>query len=88
MLFLAGPAHPVLAEDLPADVAAFLEDRQQCEHFLGEEPYDAQRAAEIDAALARYCRGTDARLAQLKQKYQAGPAAVRTVLGTLDDRIE
>ena len=79
---------PVRSEEMPADVAAFFLDRQQCEHFLGEEPYDAERAAQIEEALDRYCRGTDGRLAQLKRRYAQGPSAVRQALDALDDKLE
>lgn len=37
------------AQDLPADVRAFLERRLECDHWRGEEPYDPERAAEINA---------------------------------------
>ena len=31
------------AYELPADVATFVERRDLCDHFRGEEPYDEQR---------------------------------------------
>jgi hypothetical protein len=73
--------------DLPADVAAFVEDRQQCDHFRGEDPYDAERRAEIDAMLDRYCVGSDNRLAELKAKYR-DVVPVVSVLDTFEERIE
>jgi hypothetical protein len=76
------------ASELPADVATFVEERQQCDHFRGEDAYDEARAKEINTALDRYCTGTDARLAKLKAKYSKGPAAVATALGEFKDRIE
>lgn len=85
LLLCAGAA---VAQNLPADVAAFVADREQCDHFRGEEPYDAERGREIDAALDRYCRGTDARLAALKKKYAKGPASVSKMLAGFEDRIE
>ncbi len=84
LLVLAGAAH---AADLPADVSAFVEERQQCDHFRGEEPYDEARRVEIDSALDRYCRGTDARLAKLKTKYRHD-AAVCDALAAFEDKIE
>jgi hypothetical protein len=87
-LFLCLPAGVTFAVDLPADVAAFVEERQQCDHFRGEDAYDEARAKEINAALDRYCTGTDARLAKLKAKYSKGPAAVATALGEFENRIE
>lgn len=38
-------------ESAPPEVAAFIERRASCNHFLGEEPYDRARRAEIEAAL-------------------------------------
>jgi hypothetical protein len=32
-------------ESAPRKVAAFIERRANCNHFAGEEPYDAERAA-------------------------------------------
>lgn len=87
-LLLSSLASVTFAADLPADVASFVEDRQLCDHFRGEEAYDEARAVEINTALDRYCTGTDARLAKLKAKYSKGPAAVVTALSEFEDRIE
>jgi hypothetical protein len=37
---------------LPRPVAAFIERRADCNHWTGEEPYDAERRAEIERAIA------------------------------------
>jgi len=76
------------AASLPPDVQTFVTERENCDHFRGEEPYDAERAKEIAAALDRYCRGTDARLQGLKKKYRDAPAAVRDVLNGFEYPIE
>lgn len=72
---------------LPADVLAFQARREQCDHFRGEEAYDAKRAAFLAAALKRYCHGSDRALAALRQRH-AGNAAVQAALKDYDDRIE
>lgn len=82
----ASPAH-VGARGLPADVAAFIERRDSCDHFRGEEPYDAERAAHIKAALAASCTGTDRELAALRRKYAADPHLMGR-LSRYEDRIE
>ncbi|MFT4955090.1 MAG: hypothetical protein ACI8U3_001472 [Brevundimonas sp.] len=41
-----------LAQQVPADVFAWVQRRMACDHWGGEEPYDAERAAQIDAALS------------------------------------
>ena len=41
-----------LAQQVPADVFAWVQRRMACTHWGGEEPYDAERAAQIEAALS------------------------------------
>ena len=53
---------------LPADVAKFKERRDICDHFRGEEPYDAERRKFLEENLNKYCTGTDKELASLKAK--------------------
>ena len=81
----AAPADPQAA--LPADVRAFIARRDSCDHFRGEEPYDAARAAEIAQALAETCKGSDADLARLRHKYRGHRAAIAALAG-YEDRIE
>lgn len=64
-----------------ADVVAFRQRRDECDHFRGEEPYDAKRAAFLRAALARTCKGTDVELAALRKRYAGNPAALRALAG-------
>lgn len=75
------------AQALPQDVAAFIERRDSCDHFRGEEPYDAERAAEIKAALAATCTGTDKQLAALRRKYADNPQVLDR-LSDYEDRVE
>lgn len=72
---------------LPADVRAFTARRDLCDHFRGEEGYDAARQAEIAAQVRRNCRGTDRALARLKRLYR-GNARVRAVLARYESGIE
>ena len=48
LLLLAAAGAPAL----PGEVTRFLERREGCDHWTGEEPYDAERRAEIEAAIA------------------------------------
>ncbi|MFC7288007.1 hypothetical protein ACFQPC_08170 [Herminiimonas glaciei] len=66
---------------LPADVARFVEKRDGCDHFRGEEAYDEERRQFLLKNMNKLCRGTDARLLQLKKKYAGRPA----VIGKLND---
>ena len=45
--------------DLPADVVAFMERRDQCDHYRGEDPgQDTTRAAKLKRNLMQTCKGT------------------------------
>jgi hypothetical protein len=80
-------AHPRAAAGMPADVRAFVAKRTQCDHFRGEEPYDAARAAELDRRMRATCAGTDAALARLKRIHYRDRSALRALAG-FDARIE
>ena len=64
-----------------------MAQRELCDHFRGEEPYSPQRKVEIARALEQYCKGTDAWLAALKQKYENCPA-IETRLAPYDPSVE
>jgi hypothetical protein len=54
IVFLAAGADPyggAIPPGLPREVRAFIERRADCNHWAGEEPYDAERRAQIAAAL-------------------------------------
>ncbi len=62
------------ASTVPADILAWAGRRLGCDHWLGEEPYDADRAADIEAAVSDLqCRTVDADEAALLDRY-AGDA--------------
>lgn len=71
----------------PREVTAFMVDRDGCDHFRGEEPYDAERRAYIAENIAELCQGTDARLATLRRRY-AGDRSVTAALKGYDQHIE
>lgn len=87
--FISATSTPVLAASpkLPKDVATFMERREACDHWRGEEGFDAARSAEIQWGMCQSCLGTDARLAHLKHKYRAAPD-VMTQLAGLEQQIE
>jgi hypothetical protein len=78
LLFLTGcDASPPLVQQ---DVRDFLQRRQDCQHWAGEEGYDAARRAEIDAAYAKLrCAALGADEDALKRRYGGNPALVRTL---------
>ena len=74
---------------LPADVAKFVDQREGCDHFRGEEPSssDTHRRREINRELKKLCAGTDKKLFQLKHKY-AADAEITAVLAEFEPNIE
>ncbi len=54
----------------PADVARFIERRDACDHFRGEDPYDQERREFLNQKMTELCAGTDAELSRLKSKYR------------------
>mgnify|MGYP000517611529 CR=1 FL=1 len=65
---------------LPADVARYLERRESCDHWRGEDGYDAERQAYIKWATCQSCPGSDAGLATLKRKYAENPRVLAALL--------
>lgn len=72
---------------MPADVRAFVAKRTQCDHFRGEEPYDAARAIDLARRMRATCTGTDATLARLKRVHRGDRTAMQA-LSVYDARIE
>ena len=46
-LLLATTSPAFALHNIPADVRAWIDRVQGCDHWLGEEPYDAERARQI-----------------------------------------
>lgn len=76
-LSLLNLASAQAADPLPDDVARYVERREACDHWRGEDGYDAGRAAEILWAVCQSCPGSDDGLARLKKKYSANQAVQR-----------
>ena len=72
---------------LPGEVSSFAERRGICDHLRGEEPYSAERAAELARGTEKYCRGTDRELEALRLKYR-NDTAVAPVLEKFETSIE
>lgn len=71
----------------PLDVISFLDRREGCDHFRGEEPYDEERRKFLLEKMHELCDGTDNQLDQLKRKYSTLPN-VMTKLNSYELRIE
>ena len=83
----ARPAAPATQALLSADIVAFRERRDACDHFRGEDAYDAKRAAFLAAEVARTCTGSDRALADLRKQY-ASDAQALAALKDYEDKIE
>ena len=69
---------------MPAEVDALVARWQLCQHWGGEEPYDAARRAEIEQGVADSCTGNDETRAALEQRYADRPE-VMTRLRALEE---
>ena len=59
----------------PADVRTFIERRQSCNHWGGEDPYDAARATEVEsAARALRCTRLGVDEKALRRRHARNPA--------------
>ena len=80
-------AEPTATTGLPTDVATYKKHRDLCDHFRGEEPYDAERRAFLEESLKKYCTGTDQELASLRTKYKNNIVVLK-ILAKYEDAIE
>lgn len=69
---------------LPAEVTKLVERWQECWHWGGEEPYDADRRKQIADGVARSCPGNEEERGRLRAKY-AGQQDVLDALEKLDE---
>lgn len=86
LLALALPAWSA-PDPLPKEVQDFVTRRESCDHWRGEDGYDAERQKDIDWSLCQACTGTDAELTRLKRKYR-GSVPVTQALAGFEPRIE
>ena len=75
-----GSLRSVLEEVLKDDVDKFIERREACEHFIGEEPYDDERRAFLNKSIQETCTGTNAELQALKDKYSDKPNILKKLM--------
>lgn len=73
--------------DYPFDVEEFIDRREICDHFRGEEPYDVDRAKFLAEQIKETCSGTDRELQALKQKYK-GDDEIMQILNRFEEAIE
>lgn len=62
----------------PRKVAAFIERRAGCNHFTGEEPYDAERRAFLEKTIRQLrCARIERDERALRRQYRRQPAVLR-----------
>lgn len=71
----------VPATTLPPDVAAFVQQREACDHFRGEPvegegPEALARLEFVQRKIVEHCSGSDAVLLELRQRHAARPEAI------------
>lgn len=83
---LTRPGHRTSRPPL-SEIDLFIERREACDHFRGEDPYDAARRAFLKRKLSETCKGTDAELSRLRRKYRDSPHVVARLFA-FDDHVE
>lgn len=66
-------SEPEPGTEIPADVTAALERRRACEHFLGEEPYDAERRRFLELRIRQTCSGINEQIAATRALHRDDP---------------
>jgi hypothetical protein len=66
--------------DLPKEVAAVVMRRADCNHWMGEEPYDKARAREIERAIRQLkCDSLPGDEATLRKRYMDDPKVINAL---------
>lgn len=64
------------ANGVPAEVQAFIERREGCEHWAGEPDFDEARRKQIEDAVKALCPGIDTQLGALRKRFAKDPAVM------------
>ncbi len=76
---------PRLKEFFPQDVAEYINQNSNCNHWGGEEPYDEERAKQIEAGVERDCTGLQEKYNSLLSKYSGTPEVLSRMKAIQDD---
>jgi hypothetical protein len=74
---------PAIAEE----ARSFIIQRQGCDHFRGEPPYDEEREQFLLAQIKKLCTGSDAKLKYLRTQYADQSETIKA-LAEFDECIE
>ncbi|MDB5499429.1 MAG: hypothetical protein JWP28_3460 [Phenylobacterium sp.] len=65
---------------LPHDVRAHIDRQRSCNHWAGEEPYDADRRRQIEATVRELrCARLEREERQLRRRYARVPAVLKAI---------
>lgn len=65
---------------VPKQVKLFNKRQIDCNHWAGEEPYDKERAKEINAAITKLrCDALDRDEKRLRKKYKTRPNVINSI---------
>ncbi|WP_253912280.1 hypothetical protein [Pseudomonas sp. CVAP len=75
----------------PTDVSSYIESRDNCDSLRGDipepAPTDPGNLNRVISDINKYCKGTDQKLKQLKEKY-SGNESIMKLLSTYEENIE
>jgi hypothetical protein len=72
-------------QSLPRDVRIHIDRRRNCNHWAGEEPYDADRRREIETALSRlHCDRLEREERTLRHRYASSPRILKALRDNRD----
>ena len=54
---------------LPSEVESYIAQKESCDHFLNEPPWDSERKKFLNENIKKYCPSTDSQLEALRKKY-------------------
>ena len=76
---------------VPGDVSDYITSRDNCDSLRGDipepDPADPDNLSRVISDINKYCKGTDQKLKQLKEKY-SGNKSIEKLLSTYEENIE
>jgi len=72
-------------QSLPRDVRIHIDRQRNCNHWAGEEPYDADRRRQIESALKElHCERLDREARSLRHRYLRSPMILKALRDNRD----
>ncbi|WP_367371988.1 hypothetical protein [Pseudomonas lini] len=78
-------------DSMPVDVSDYITSRDNCDSLRGDipepDPAAPDNLSRVISDINKYCKGTDQKLKQLKEKYSGNESIVK-LLSTYEENIE